>query len=57
MLLAIDIGNTNIVFCLFSDDKLAQKWRLHSDRNKNSETYAIDIVELFLTNSFDCQKI
>lgn len=57
MLLAIDIGNTNIVFGLFSDEKLSQKWRLNSDKNKNSEIYAVDIVELFLTNGVDCLKI
>ena len=57
MLLAIDIGNTNTVFGLFSDENLIQKWRLNSDKNKNSEIYAVDIIELFLTNSIDCLKI
>ncbi len=57
MLLTIDIGNTNITLGLFSEDKLLQKWRLNSDQTKIADTYAIDIIELFLNNSIDCLKI
>lgn len=57
MLLAVDIGNTNIVFGLFDGSKLLYKWRLNSDLEKNSEVYAVDIIELFLNNKIDCLKI
>jgi type III pantothenate kinase len=57
MLLAIDIGNTNIVLGLFSGEKLIHKFRLETDKNKSTEDYAIDIVELFLNQKIDCLKI
>lgn len=57
MLLAIDIGNTNIVFGLFTGDKLAHKFRLETNLSKPAEDYAIDIVELFLNSKIDCLKI
>jgi type III pantothenate kinase len=57
MLLAIDIGNTNIVLGLFANDKLLHKFRIETNLSKPSEEYAIDIVELFLNNKIDCLKI
>ncbi len=57
MLLAIDIGNTNIVLGLFVGDKLLHKFRLETNKIKSEEDYAIDIVELFLNNKVDCLKI
>jgi len=57
MLLAIDIGNTNIVLGLFSDKKLVHKFRLETNLSKPVDEYAVDIVELFLNNKIDCLKI
>jgi type III pantothenate kinase len=57
MLLAIDIGNTNIVLGLYLDGVLSKKFRLESSLDKSSEDYAIDIVELFLNEKIDCLKI
>jgi len=58
MLLAIDIGNTNIVIGLFDKDKnLTYKWRLISDHKKSIDDYAVDIIELCLTNKVDCLDI
>ena len=57
MLLTFDIGNTNIVIGIFENDKLSHKWRLPSDGKKNIDDYAVDIIELFLTNKIDCLKI
>ena len=57
MLLAFDIGNTNIVIGLFEGEKLAHKWRLPSINSKTVDDYAIDLIELFLTNKVDCLKI
>lgn len=39
MLLAIDIGNTNISFGLFQDDQLAMEWRLSSDGGRTADDY------------------
>ena len=57
MLLAIDIGNSNIVLGLYSDKGLKYKWRMISDANKNVDDYAVDIIELFLTEKIDCLQI
>ncbi len=57
MLLTLDIGNTNIVIGLFKGDKLIHKWRLITDSKKSSDDYAIDIIELLLTQKVDCLKI
>lgn len=58
MLLAIDIGNTNIVLGIFDDNnKLVHKWRLISDHKKSIDDYAVDIIELCLTNKVDCLDI
>ncbi len=57
MLLAIDIGNTNIVFGLYNQGLLAHKWRMISDLKKLPDDFAVDIIELFLTNKIDCLQI
>ncbi|HLD77020.1 MAG TPA: type III pantothenate kinase [Rickettsiales bacterium] len=57
MLLAIDIGNTNIVIGLYNKDLLTHRWRLISDVNKPIDDYAVDIIELFLTEKIDALKI
>ncbi len=57
MILTFDIGNTNIVIGIFEGGKLSHKWRLISSTKKSTDDYAIDIVELFLTNKIDCLKI
>jgi len=57
MLFAIDIGNTNIVIGIFQENKIIHKWRIITDLKKSIDDYAIDIVELCLTNNVDCLAI
>lgn len=57
MLLAIDIGNTNIVFGLYNKGQLLHKWRMISDVKKSPDDYAVDIIELFLTAKIDCLEV
>ncbi len=57
MLLTFDIGNTNIVIGLFSGQKLTHKWRMVSDTKKSADDYAVDLIELFLTDKIDCLNI
>ncbi len=57
MLLAFDIGNTNIVIGLFKNDQLTHKWRLLSDVKKSIDDYAIDIIELLLNAEIHPLKI
>ena len=47
MLLAFDVGNTNIVLGVFRDGKLIQNWRLETDNNKSADEYGMIINQLF----------
>lgn len=40
MLLTIDIGNTNTVFALFSEDALRHSWRMQTRRARTPDEYA-----------------
>lgn len=46
MLLVIDVGNTNIVFGLFSGDKLTHQFRVESSRGRTSDEYAVFLRQL-----------
>ena len=41
MLLAIDVGNTNIKLGLFSGGRLINSWRLATDRSKTGDEYGV----------------
>ncbi|MGN0710418.1 MAG: type III pantothenate kinase [Anaerovoracaceae bacterium] len=47
MLLAFDVGNTNIVLGVFKEGKLIQNWRLETDNNKSADEYGMIINQLF----------
>jgi type III pantothenate kinase len=46
MLLAIDIGNTNVVFALFEGMKLRARWRIASDPRRTGDEYAVWLMQL-----------
>lgn len=46
MLLAADVGNTNIKLGLFSGSKLAHTWRLASDLRRTADEYGLLIAQL-----------
>lgn len=47
MLLAFDVGNTNIVLGAFRERKLIRSWRLETDNNKSADEYGMMIHQLF----------
>ena len=47
MLLAFDIGNSNIVLGVFKDGKLITNWRIETDNNKTADEYGMIINQLF----------
>lgn len=49
MLLALDIGNTNIGIALYKGDRLAGYWRIHTDREKTADEYGLLITQLLTT--------
>lgn len=47
MLLAIDIGNTNIVIGVYHQDEWIYHWRVHTDQNYMADEYAVLFFHLF----------
>ena len=46
MLLAIDIGNTNITVGLFNGEALSATWRISTDSSKTSDEYGLHLTQL-----------
>jgi len=46
MLLAIDAGNTNVVFALFSGREIKARWRIATDPRRTSDEYAVWLFQL-----------
>lgn len=47
MLLAFDVGNTNIVLGVYRDRELLQNWRMETDKAKSADEYGMLINRLF----------
>ena len=46
MLLAVDVGNTNITLGVFEDDHLRATWRLSTDPGRTEDEYALQVAGL-----------
>ena len=46
MLLAIDIGNTNLVFALFEGKEVRAQWRIRTDHHRSADEYAVWLFAL-----------
>ena len=46
MLLAIDVGNTNVVFALFEDRSIRARWRIATDPRRAGDEYAVWLMQL-----------
>ncbi len=57
MLLAVDIGNTNIVFGLFRDKKLLMHWRIRTELNRTTDEYWVLVQEFIRLNTADPETI
>jgi type III pantothenate kinase len=57
MLLAIDVGNTNIVIGLFEGPKIVQNWRLLTLRERTADEVGLMIVGLFAHERIDPGKV
>jgi len=47
MLLAIDVGNTNIVMGLYEDKKLIHIWRLATNKERTSDEFGVFFLTMF----------
>lgn len=57
MLLAIDIGNTNITLGLFEEDLLQITARLATDLRKTADEYAIDIKDVLALHGEEVSRV
>ncbi len=46
MLLAVDCGNTNVVFALFVGDEIRTRWRIATDPRRTGDEYAVWLTQL-----------
>lgn len=57
MLLAFDVGNTNIVLGVFKGDKLIQNWRMETDNKKSADEYGMIVNQLFAYVGLDPKEV
>ena len=57
MLLAIDIGNSNIVWGVFDGDKLLVDWRVSTDHAKTTDEYAILLLDLLRVEGISPERM
>ncbi|HEU4650765.1 MAG TPA: type III pantothenate kinase [Croceibacterium sp.] len=46
MLLAVDVGNTNVVFALFEGRSIRARWRIATDPRRTGDEYAVWLLQL-----------
>ena len=57
MLLAFDVGNTNIVMGLYSGKDLKGSWRMETNQKKSADEYAVFIRQLFEVHNFTFDQV
>lgn len=57
LLLAIDVGNTNIALGLFDGNTLKHHWRISTDREKTSDEFGILFMSLFQYAGDDIRQV
>jgi type III pantothenate kinase len=57
MLLAIDIGNTNVTIGVFEGDRLAHNWRLAALRERTADELGIYVTRLFEQTKVDVSHV
>ena len=57
MLLAIDVGNTNLVCGLYDGRKLLEFWRLETSQRKSSDEYGIALKQMFEADGYSFSQV
>ncbi|GHH10597.1 type III pantothenate kinase [Sphingomonas glacialis] len=57
MLLAIDAGNTNIVFALLEGGAIKARWRIATDPRRTADEYAVWLHQLLNLEGYDRQSV
>ncbi len=57
MILAVDIGNSNIALGVFADDRLVHRWRLSTQRNATADDLGISLRSLLSSNGVALSQV
>ena len=57
MLLAFDVGNTNIVLGLFQEGRMIANWRMETDNKKSADEYGMIISQFFKYEGLDIKDV
>ncbi|WP_128892700.1 type III pantothenate kinase [Erythrobacter sp. HKB08] len=57
MLLAADVGNTNVVFALFDGREIKARWRIATDPRRTGDEYAVWLLQLLQIEGVDRKEI
>jgi type III pantothenate kinase len=57
VLLALDVGNTNVTIGVFDAEKLAGRWRLRTIKEQTADEWGILLRNLFTLSSLDLQAV
>jgi len=57
VLLAIDVGNTNSKFALFSGDAIVAQWRLRTEAKRTADEYAAWVTQLMRLSEFEPSSV
>lgn len=57
MILAIDVGNTQIVVALFEGDELKNNWRISTDKNKSSDEIGMVLSQMLQFSGISVEDI
>lgn len=57
MLLAIDLGNTNVVFALFDGRSIRARWRIATDPRRTGDEYAVWLSQLLALEGIERSAI
>ncbi|GMV39204.1 MAG: type III pantothenate kinase [Myxococcales bacterium] len=57
MLLVIDVGNTNIVFGVYDQERLVEHWRVETRKNRASDEYGVLLRQMFAWSGVDAGAV
>ena len=57
MLLAVDVGNTNVVFALFDGRQIKARWRIATEARRTGDEYAVWLLQLLELEGFAREAI
>lgn len=57
MLLAVDVGNTNVVFAVFEGREIRARWRIATDPRRTGDEYAVWLLQLMTIEGIERSHI